>query len=293
MVSMNNVYQQIGKVNEINGNPSFRGVATLIQWDLLGVDPIATIKANIAACQNHFVPTPDDIKNEPIAIVAFGPSLHDTWREIAKFKTIFTCSGSHKFLLERDIIPTYHLDSDPRAHKTKMLGKLHGSTQYLVASISHPSYIEYLKQQDISKIRLWHIFLPENEGLAALPREEPLITGGDTIGPRTMKIARLMGYTNMHFFGFDGCVDEKGSSHASPHGNPKGRTNPLKFNGHTYQTYDQWEEQIQWMLEDLDRMPEIKWQFHGKGLWQAMAKEHIPVKRYRLPLWVMAYEETL
>jgi len=47
-------------------------------------------------------------RSEPIAIACFGPSLRDTWENIKKFKYIITCSGAHKFLIERGIIPTWH-----------------------------------------------------------------------------------------------------------------------------------------------------------------------------------------
>lgn len=60
-----------------------------------------------------------ELRNEPIAIVCYGPSLNDTWEEIKNFKYIITCSGSHKFLIERGIIPTWHVDVDPRPHKVE------------------------------------------------------------------------------------------------------------------------------------------------------------------------------
>src|SRR6266853_2973862 len=60
--------------------------------------------------------------DEPIALVNFGPSLNDTWEQIKNFKYIMTCSGAHKFLVERGIIPTHHIDVDPRPHKVQLIG---------------------------------------------------------------------------------------------------------------------------------------------------------------------------
>src|SRR5678816_4695353 len=60
-----------------------------------------------------------DVRDEPIALVCYGPSLNQTWDEIRDFKYVMTCSGSHRFLIQRGIIPTWHIDVDPREHKMK------------------------------------------------------------------------------------------------------------------------------------------------------------------------------
>src|SRR5262245_7740329 len=70
----------------------------------LGLPPVTVVK-------------PDFQQDHPIALVCSGPSLKDTWQEIKEFKTILTCSGAHDYLIEREIIPTYHMETDPRPHK--------------------------------------------------------------------------------------------------------------------------------------------------------------------------------
>src|SRR5258708_4739592 len=52
------------------------------------------------------------LRDEPIAIVCFGPSLNDTWKQVRDFKYIMTCSGAHRFLIDRGIIPTWHTEVD-------------------------------------------------------------------------------------------------------------------------------------------------------------------------------------
>ena len=44
----------------------------------------------------------EGLREDPIAVVGFGPSLKDAVVEIGAFKYIITCSGSHKYLIERD-----------------------------------------------------------------------------------------------------------------------------------------------------------------------------------------------
>src|SRR5688572_7355831 len=95
------------------------------------------IKINVKKVKGRLEPDPT-LKEDPVAIVAFAPSLNETWEELRKFKYIITCSGAHKFLIERGIIPTWHVDLEPREHKIKLLGEPHKDVQYLIASTIHP-----------------------------------------------------------------------------------------------------------------------------------------------------------
>ncbi len=274
-------------VNMVDGQPAFNGIGTLIDWKSLGINPTETIKANCAKVAGRFVPTQD----EPIALVAYGGSLNDTWEEIADFDTIFTCSGAHKFLLDRKIIPTYHVDSDPRPHKVGMLGEPHPEVTYMVASICDPNYLDFLVSKNIPKILLWHIFFMEQEILGNMPQREWMLTGGDVIGTRIMKMARLMGYTNMHCFGYDFSTDNPVISHAGQHPNPRHikAMKSLKYKNKLYYTTEEWELHLQSMINDLDRMPEVSYRFYGHGLLQAMIANHVPVIRSRRPLGVETY----
>jgi uncharacterized Rossmann fold enzyme len=73
------------------------------------------VKQAIARVKDRIQPT-DIVRDEPIAVVCFGPSLVDTWEQIKGFRHVMSCSGSHKFLIERGIIPEFHVEVDPRAH---------------------------------------------------------------------------------------------------------------------------------------------------------------------------------
>jgi len=55
------------------------------------------------------------------SIVCYGPSLADTWKVIKR--PIVTVSGAHDYLVDRGIVPDFHVDCDPRAHKARMLKK--------------------------------------------------------------------------------------------------------------------------------------------------------------------------
>lgn len=269
-----------GPVNVIDGRPVFRAVGTYINWEAINSDPKVIIE-NSNRIAKRFKPHEGPDIQEPVAVVAYGSSLNETWEEIKKFKVIFTCSGSHKFLIDRGIVPTYHVESDPRPHKVAMLGNPDRNTTYLVSSICHPSYFDLLELHGIEEIYLWHLLFLETEIFNMLPKNEWLWTGGNTVGPRAVKMARLLGYVNHHYFGFD-----SSQGYAGHHPNTK-VLQSIKINGKYYDTTPFWVDHAKMMFEDLDRMPEINWTFHGEGLMQDMAKYRKPVARAKLPMGVV------
>jgi hypothetical protein len=274
------IYTMAGPANTIDGKSVFRAVGTYINWEVIGINPNVIVD-NCARVKGRFVPHKGLLHKEPAAIVAYGNSLKATWPEVRDFKTVFTCSGSHKFLLDRGIVPTYQVDSDPRTHKVTMLGTPHPDVTYLVASICHPTYFDLLEKHEIPNVLLWHLLFLEPEIYALLPSNEWLWTGGNTVGPRAMKMAWLSGYTNLHFFGFDAST---GYAAFHPNDPP---VQPYEYDGKTYLTTSYWRDHATMMFEDLDRMPEVQYQFHGEGLIQAMARRYVRTPRAKAPMGVI------
>lgn len=271
----------VGAPNAIDGRAVFRAVGTHINWENIGADP-SVIVENSRRVSGRFKQHKGPFHEEPVAIIGYGQSLLETWEQIRDFKVIFTCSGSHKFLLDRGIVPTYQVDSDPRAHKVELLGTPHSDVTYLVASICHPTYFDLLERHHIPKVLLWHLLFFDKEAYAFLPKGEWLWTGGNTVGPRAMKMARLLGYVNQHLFGFDACEGYAGFHHNAPK-----NLKPFYCNGKTFWSTHNWYEHARMMFDDLDRMPEIQYQFYGDGLIQEMAKNHVRRTRSKLPMGVM------
>ncbi len=215
----------------------------------------------------------------PVAIVGYGPSLAKTWKQLKKYKTIFSCSGATKFLLEKGVIATYHCEVDPRIHKKEML-QVHPETTYLMASAVHPKVIEYLKENN-ANIKLWHIFAQDGESEQALPRDEWLITGGCDVGMRAMTLARILGHTNLHIFGIDACAGDTGN-HAAAHPNQAKEKDLelFEYEGATYKTTPAWRSCAIQVFKELDQLGDVEFQFFGEGLTQAMSKNYVrkPVK---------------
>src|SRR2546430_2383340 len=115
----------ITKVLDVNADQDVRYCIPMWLRDEQMKQAIARVKGRI---QPHYERRP-----EPIAVVGFGPSLNDTWEQIRKFPFVISCSGSHKFLVGRGIIPDYHVEVDPRAHKVELIGTPQQKTTYLIS----------------------------------------------------------------------------------------------------------------------------------------------------------------
>ena len=222
------------------------------------------VKARI---QPHY-----DLRTDPCAVVCYGPSLNDTWEKVKDFKYIFSCSGSHKFLLEKGIVPTWHVEVDPRAHKVELLGPPHKDVEYLIASTCHPAVFDHLEG---FKVTLWHVFDNQEDGLRSLPQGEWALTGGCGVGLRAMTIARFFGFTNQHIFGMDG-NDGPTGKHAGPHPSQAKGPHFTEYMGVKYNTTPAFLEAARMTFHELNQMPDVKATFYGEGLVQAMAKNYKP-----------------
>jgi len=229
------------------------------------------IKSNTARVKERVTPHLEK-RTDPIALVNFGPSLNDTWEEIKKFKYVLTCSGAHKFLVDRGIIPTWHIDVDPREHKIKLIGQPQKETEYLIASTCSPKLIEHLSGYNV---KLWHIFDTSEDGLRLLPHGEHALTGGCSAGVRTLTMARFLGFTDLHVFGMDGNQSEKYGKHAAEHPNQPKDSYKLEYDGKEYITTPAMLEPAKNTFHELDMMPDVTVKFYGEGLVQHLARNYV------------------
>lgn len=211
------------------------------------------------------------VRAAPIALVGYGPSLNETWEQLRDFKIIMTCSGAHKFLVERGIIPTYHIDVDPRAHKADLIGTPHRDVEYLMASTCHPKVFDLL---DGFNVKLWHIFDSAEEGFRILPPGEWALTGGAGAGLRMLVVARALGFVDQHIFGLDG-NDGASGKHAAAHPSQAKKRFATEYDGVTYHTTPAFLECAKAVFHELDAMPDVSATFHGEGLVQHMARNYV------------------
>jgi GT2 family glycosyltransferase/uncharacterized Rossmann fold enzyme len=235
------------------------------------------IKLSTVRVKGRIAPAEQTI-DEPIAVVCFGPSLNDTWEKIKEFKYVISCSGSHKFLLDKGIIPSFHLEIDPRAHKTELLGEPHKEVEYLIGSCCHPKLFDALKDYNV---KLWHVFATEEEAIRILPHGEWAMLGGSSAGLRALTMARLLGFTKLHIFGMDGSfgvedAEARSGKHAAAHPNQAQDYALIDYGGIKYRTTPAFVECAKQTFHELNQLPDVRATFYGDGLVQEMAKRYIP-----------------
>lgn len=229
------------------------------------------IAAAIACTEGRIQPLEDQENLPPVAVCGFAPSLNDTWEEAAKFERIVTASGAHKFMVERGVIPTYHVEVDPRAHKVKLIGDPHPDVEYLIASTCHPAVFEHLNGFNV---KLWHVMDSAAEALRVLPRGEWAICGGPDAGLRAMALARFLGFRDIHIFGMDGSDGETGR-HAAPHPNQAPSQFPVECGGRTFYSTPALVECARQFPYEVDQLVDATVTVHGDGLIQTLMKEHV------------------
>lgn len=203
------------------------------EWNAKGVldddERFEHTKANCAVISKRFRPPLTDA-GEPIindrraVIVGFGPSLQDTWPNIMGEKRLSDCeadivsmSGSHDFLLRRGVVPDYHVECDPRAHKALNINAPHDAVKYYIASCCHPDLIEKLRGRDVT---LWHLMNGQasyriGEDIES-ERNEVMICGGGSVGLRSIALFYALGYRKFSIYGMD-CSFSRGLSKEQAH----------------------------------------------------------------------------
>jgi hypothetical protein len=174
------------------------------------------------ALSNDLLPRHDN----RICIVGFGPSLRDTWRDLLVERRAFgakivSTSGAHDFLIERGIIPDYHVEVDPREHKAFFTRNSHPTVNYWIASCCHPKLVDNLVDRK-SKVALWHLLNSDDDLQIAAPDgpdpDAMLVCGGSGVAARAIHLFYTQGYRSFSLYGMDCSFDPKSrEQHAGEH----------------------------------------------------------------------------
>src|SRR5215467_7775701 len=174
-------------------------------------------------------------------IGCYGPSLKDTWpllKEMAQDPQcdVVSVSGAHDFLLDKGIVPRFHIECDPREHKADNIRQACPQTEYLLSSIVHPKLFDKLSN---AKIRLWHSLSGQDAVriVEELKSKAPLIFGGGSVGLRSIPVMFRMGYRSMFIHGMD-CSYAGADKWAGPHANKRDhiehQTVRVRYNGREF-----------------------------------------------------------
>lgn len=156
---------------------------------------------------------PADEHDGHVAILGGGPSLVDKideirWRQSVG-QHVWVLNNAHKALKDVKYDAQVLLDARPET-----AGFVCEASQYLVASQCDPSVFSRLWDKDVT---LWHTnstwtaeFLKDEKERAAY-----LVGGGTTVGMNALALAFLLGYRQIHLYGFDSSYRD-GTHHAYP-----------------------------------------------------------------------------
>lgn len=202
-----------------------------------------------------------------MSIACYGPSLMDTWRDLKR--PIMSVSGAHDFLIERGVVPDFHVDCDPREHKAALLTKPHKDVTYCMATVVHPSMWERLKGYNV---QLWHLHNGEETDLWLEKHDKGAnrLGGGTTAGSRAMEVASMLGYKKFEIHGMD-CSFRGEHRHAGKHGGKPQNSVEVKVGDRWYVSSPQMIEAAREIIIFLSNY-DVEIFFHGDGLQQHMIR---------------------
>jgi len=220
------------------------------------------LKRNLPTIQPH------KERDESVAVVCYGPSLRETWEDVKKFDVIMSMSGATNFLIERGIVPTWHIACDPREEQTAFVKNPHKDVEYLISSNCHPKVFDALEGYNV---KIWHLF--GNELMQDLPAYYPrghwILTGGGNIGLRGMVLARFFGFRDIHIFGMD--CSFRATAHAGDHPNEAKKRLKVRCGKRIYETNGAFLEYAKQFFHEAEKLPDCHLTLHGVGLLQNMA----------------------
>lgn len=211
-------------------------------------------------------------KGRPLAIVGGGPSLKTTLCELREFSDVMVCGSAHDYVVEQGIIPTYAVACEPNNapgdRVVDFIRKPQREIEYLFSTTCDPTVFDEMKDY---RICMWN-----NAGGIddSVFNGEPAVNGGCTVTLRAINIAILLGYHDLHMFGFDSSFEHEVENHAyfSGPGEEKNWSNWLYVRigdefGRQFKTTRGWIQQAHHFQEMLQH---TGWMFnpviHGDGM---------------------------
>lgn len=147
-------------------------------------------------------------------IVGGGPSVSDCLDQIKDLGgTVFAGNAASQFLFENDVAVDYQVIGDAKPETSTLVDEW--AMIRLIASQVDPSTLD--RAIACGETMLWHLNSDNVEECFPPHRVKrggySLINGSSTVGDFMVRLAYVMGYRNLHIFGFDSCHRD-GKSHA-------------------------------------------------------------------------------
>lgn len=157
--------------------------------------------------------TGDKLESGHAVIVGGGASINGLVDELAWRKSIgqkiIALNGTAKWLCDHNIIPDYHVILDARPENANFITDC--GCKHLIASVCDAE----LFNRAGDNVMLWHPLVTGIQDYLPKDREYALVGGGSTVGLKTMALAHIIGFEEIHLYGFDSCYHGE-DGHAYP-----------------------------------------------------------------------------
>lgn len=206
-------------------------------------------------------------------IIGGGPSLKEDIEEIKERQRqgqiIFATNNTYNFLVENDIIPDCQVLLDAREDNKEFIRPISDSIHYL-ASQCHPAVFEKVKGKNVI---LWHSYADGIQEIIGDNTDDPLVGGGVTVGLKSISLAWILGYRNIHIYGFDSSYEQYHHAYAQPI-NDNQRVIEVVCNGKKYTTASWMASQVIEFRKFAPLLMEngVSLSVHGNGLLPDVAR---------------------
>lgn len=247
-------------------NPSAPDYLNNRRYRIIGAGSREERRANVRECLKHGFPQMKRVPlhDERMSLVCFGPSLKYTWSQVRKPFT--TVSGAHDYMISGGLIPDYHVEADPRKHKTHFTKNSHPEVDYLMASCCHPDMWSNFKDR---KVHIWHL-IESKEMIDELEKEDPgslKVSVGSNVGMAAIEVLGNLGYRKYDIYGMDFSFDA--TRHAGFHPNEIEDEILVTLDGRDFRTTRQLFEGAREFIQLISSY-DCEWRVHGDGLLQQM-----------------------
>lgn len=227
------------------------------------------IHAEMNAKRNHPVLPMVDAHERRCIVAAFGPSLADTIDDLKAIDgDIISVSGAHDFLISRGIIPTYHVEMDPRPHKARFLSNPHPDVTYCLASSTDPQTFTNVRENKVYRWNLHTYAKDDDQFYEKLDGKDWFsLDVGCSVGLAAIVVGGCLGYRTFDVFGMD-CSKKNGERHAGTHFGPVQRSMEIEIGDRTFDTSPQMVAAAQDFFSLTSRLGMVNINLHGDGLLQ-------------------------
>lgn len=181
-------------------------------------------------------------------------------------RPIMALKGAHDWLIERGVVPTYAVASDPQQARYDCFKRLNNKTVYLCASQMHPDTWVHLKGR---RVIIWHSEVDLEQRKLPQWQNIPLVPGGCTTGLRAISLAYLLGFRNLELYGYDSCIKDgvyKIDGSTLRNGD---RVTDVWLGEERFTTTLSLIPQVQGLMPTLQVWPGLKVTAHGEGYFQS------------------------